>query len=285
MRKLSPAYVVTSVVIALAGTASSRAATVPGGTNRLSGSAGVASPQASATPSSAPVNSTPAPTSPILTNTSSGADGSRSGSNTNSSAANAPVGSSSSSANGNAAANGNTSVNGTRSGSNIDSSAANTAPGSTSATGTSGSSSVNGSTSGSENSSGGSESTGTVGTVFAPGVTGYANRALIPGMIGGVTSDGERVIDNSTAAQYSEPGTQLQYNGKAQTAVSAQETASSSRSFDSAVNEVKRERRKIGRNGQLLQSIAPRTNVDRTNEMPDDGPSPALTVSSSALVR
>ncbi len=42
---------------------------------------------------------------------------------------------------------------------------------------------------------------------------------------------------------------------------------------------------KIGRNGQLLQSIAPRTNVNRTNQMPDDGPSPTLTGTDSALTR
>jgi hypothetical protein len=43
-----------------------------------------------------------------------------------------------------------------------------------------------------------------------------------------------------------------------------------------AVRQVSRDRARIGRNGQLLYSIAPRTNVDRSNEMPDDGPSPSL---------
>jgi hypothetical protein len=41
----------------------------------------------------------------------------------------------------------------------------------------------------------------------------------------------------------------------------------------------------VGRNGQLLYSVAPRTNVDRSWQMPDDGPSPALTGSNSTLTR
>jgi hypothetical protein len=54
---------------------------------------------------------------------------------------------------------------------------------------------------------------------------------------------------------------------------------------DRAINQVSRDRKRIGRNGQLLYSIAPRTNVDRSAQMPDDGPSPALTGSNSTLTR
>jgi len=54
---------------------------------------------------------------------------------------------------------------------------------------------------------------------------------------------------------------------------------------DRAINQVQRDRKRMGRNGQLLYSIAPRTNVDRSKEMPDDGPSPALSGYNSALAR
>ena len=56
-------------------------------------------------------------------------------------------------------------------------------------------------------------------------------------------------------------------------------------SVDRAINQVSRDRKRVGRNGQLLYSVAPRTNVDRTWQMPDDGPSPALTGSNSTLTR
>ena len=56
-------------------------------------------------------------------------------------------------------------------------------------------------------------------------------------------------------------------------------------SVNRAIRQVQRDRARIGRNGQLLYSIAPRTNVDRSNEMPDDGPSPALSGYNSALAR
>jgi hypothetical protein len=50
---------------------------------------------------------------------------------------------------------------------------------------------------------------------------------------------------------------------------------------DNTMNQVigtaKRDRKRVGRNGQLLYSIAPRTNADRSREVPDDGPTPALT--------
>jgi hypothetical protein len=47
--------------------------------------------------------------------------------------------------------------------------------------------------------------------------------------------------------------------------------------MNQVIGETRRDRRRIGRNGQLLYSIAPRTNVDRSREVPDDGPTPALT--------
>ena len=56
-------------------------------------------------------------------------------------------------------------------------------------------------------------------------------------------------------------------------------------SVDRAINQVSRDRKRIGRNGQLLYSIAPRTNVDRSNEMPDDPLPPSLTGYYSTLTR
>lgn len=63
------------------------------------------------------------------------------------------------------------------------------------------------------------------------------------------------------------------------------EQAANEASVNRAIRQVSRDRERIGRNGQLLYSIAPRTNVDRRNEMPDDGPSPSLSGYNSALVR
>jgi len=62
--------------------------------------------------------------------------------------------------------------------------------------------------------------------------------------------------------------------------------AANGASVDRAINQVSRDRKRVGRNGQLLYSIAPRSNgVDRSREMPDDAASPALTGSNSTLAR
>ena len=67
--------------------------------------------------------------------------------------------------------------------------------------------------------------------------------------------------------------------------IAVSETQVNGVNVDRAINQVSRDRKRIGRNGQLLYSIAPRTNVDRSAQMPDDGPSPALTGSNSTLAR
>ena len=70
------------------------------------------------------------------------------------------------------------------------------------------------------------------------------------------------------------------------TAVTNQAAPVSGASFDRAIREVSKERRRIGRNGQLLNTIAPRTNgVDRSREMPDDPLPASLTGTNSTLVR
>jgi hypothetical protein len=108
------------------------------------------------------------------------------------------------------------------------------------------------------------------------------NPAIINGAMGGVVSDGERVFDTQGNVVYdpnnpnANANVQLVNNGSAGASVTT-DTTQSSRSLDRAIKQAERDRKRIGRNGQLLQSIAPRTNVDRTDQMPDDGPTPALT--------
>jgi hypothetical protein len=81
----------------------------------------------------------------------------------------------------------------------------------------------------------------------------------------------DAVVDNGMASA----NAQIGMNG-VNAGASTNDTVRSSASLDRVIKQSERDRRKIGRNGQLLYSIAPRTNVDRSNEMPDDGPTPAL---------
>ena len=220
MRKLSPAYVVTSVVLAVAGTAVAQASataatrapasTISNGTNSAQRTVQSGAPVANPTTGST-----------VTTNTSSG-DGSRSGNNTDSSSANAATGSTST--------------------------ATTTNQGSIGA-----------------------------GNGLAPGVTHFMNPALINST---VTADGEIITDGSSQNLSAAP----RNNGSTGASIDV-EMLRSSDDLDRAIKAVKKDRKKIGRNGQLLQSIAPRTNVDRTGEMPDDGATLALTGSSSALTR
>ncbi len=294
MRKLSPAYVVTTVVIAVAGSAFAQTAARPAGTSvATSGAQTTGAPQVGVNRTSGTANqaitssttngnfttttttnadgTTSTTISNGLTNNSGGVDGSRSGNNTDSSAAN--TANRSTTANGNAtSANANSgSANGSRSGSNTNSSAANSPIGSSSANGatTNGSSSSNGNNTDTNN------RVGTAGSVVVPGIFNSTT--------GAVSSDGER-LDDTRGNNQSNGNAPMQNNGSAGASIEA-EAARSSKNLDRAIQQVERDRKKIGRNGQLLQSIAPRTGADRSNEMPDDGPSPALTGSSSALTR
>lgn len=71
----------------------------------------------------------------------------------------------------------------------------------------------------------------------------------------------------------------------AQNGIAVTESQFNAANVDRAIAQVSRDRKRIGRNGQLLYSIAPRTNVDRTAQMPDDPLPPALTGSNSTLTR
>ena len=259
MRKLSPAYVVTTVVIAVAGTAFAQSAARPAGTTAATSMAKTASlPTVGANRTNGEVTGT------FNNGTSTSTDSTSANGNTTTTTTTTSTGTGNS-----------TGANGSRSGTNTNSSAANTAIGSTSANGTTG---ANGTTTTNE----GTVSNGVAGVVLAPGVV---NPGIINRSIGTVTSDGERVFDNAgKVVDMNNANVQLLDNGSAGAAV-ATETARSSQSLDKAIKQAERDRKKIGRNGQLLQSIAPRTSVDRSDQMPDDGPSPALSGSASALNR
>lgn len=292
MRKLSPAYVATSLVIAVAGGAACAAGVVARPGTATSSQVFVSNRAALNQPSTVPAtaanstspnttnafgstsNSAPGSTTNNASSTVSASDGSRSGSNTDSSLANVPAGSSPRTSVGTTASASTTSVDGSRSGFNTDSSAANVPIGAN-GSGFLGASSVN---------STGTTDLGTPGINAAASVNGIVSPAIINGTQSMVTADGERIDNGASAGFANAQVDQGQFNGSAGSAVTV-ETVRNSQSFDRAVNVVKRDRQRVGRNGQLLQSIAPRTNVDRSREMPDDGPSPALTGLNSALTR
>jgi hypothetical protein len=205
MRMLAPAYVATSVVIALCGSASFAAGVARSGTAMTSSPAAITSPaNASGTSSSA------AATNPAAGGTTTSAGSTTTGNSTTG------------------------------------------APG--------------------------VDSTGAIAT----SVNGSMHPVIVDGGVFGVNpSVGER-IDNGSVNANVATYAGAQVGQLAGAAVDVQDTRNS-QSFDRAVNTVRKDRQRIGRNGQLLQSIAPRTGADRSNEMPNDPPSPALTGSSSAL--
>jgi hypothetical protein len=145
-----------------------------------------------------------------------------------------------------------------------------TATSTTNGTGT-GSSSVNGSGS-VTNPNGTGTGTDTTGTN-----TG-TNTATAPLLFNGVISSDMGASDAVFADNGSTSNNQVGVNGvnAINAGAATNDTVRSSANLDRVIKQAERDRRKIGRNGQLLYSIAPRTNVDRSNEMPDDGPTPAL---------
>jgi hypothetical protein len=110
------------------------------------------------------------------------------------------------------------------------------------------------------------------------------NPALINGTEAGVSVEGERLLDERDRALQIDRNS-LSFDVPAQQGTALAEVQRSSVSLDRVIKSAEKDRKKIGRNGQLLNTIAPRTNVDRSNEMPDDGPTPALSGLSNSLVR
>ena len=107
------------------------------------------------------------------------------------------------------------------------------------------------------------------------------NPALINGAIGGVSVDGERLVAEAAPASQADS---LAVEIQERLLLNA-DVQRSSASLNRVIRQAENDRRKIGRNGQLLHSIAPRTNVDRSGEMPDDAPTPALSGLSNSLIR
>ena len=154
------------------------------------------------------------------------------------------------------------------------------ASGSTSSLGPlAGASSVNGTTTGTGTTTGN-------GTGTTVGSTGVLPFAVAPFGTADVTSSGPLAASTPPTLASNGVFASDVYGMPVLSAnVVTAEPGANDASVNRAIRQVQRDRARIGRNGQLLYSIAPRTNVDRSNEMPDDGPSPALSGYNSALAR
>lgn len=105
--------------------------------------------------------------------------------------------------------------------------------------------------------------------------TTATNPLLLNGVIAAGIAGSDVVMDEQNATTNAQADATLSANPAALNGTAADNVRANA-SLDRVINQAARDRRKIGRNGQLLNSIAPRTNVDRSSEMPDDGPTPAL---------
>lgn len=146
-------------------------------------------------------------------------------------------------------------------------------------------------TSGTTTSGGSSVGTGTSVTATGGTATGTGGTTTgtvvgtslgFPGSVGIVMNSGEPAVDvNGNLvvgnAAYAVAPTVTQATAYAPPQYAAAEVAFADNTMNQVIGEARRDRHRVGRNGQLLYSIAPRTNVDRSREVPDDGPSPALT--------
>ncbi|HEX3062958.1 MAG TPA: hypothetical protein VHP55_09800 [Usitatibacter sp.] len=122
----------------------------------------------------------------------------------------------------------------------------------------------------------GGSTTGTTGTTVVGTSLGF------PGAIGTIVNSGEPVVDAngnivSASAAYAVTPPVTEATSFAAPQYVAADVVVADNTMNQVIGETRRDRRRIGRNGQLLYSIAPRTNVDRSREVPDDGPTPALT--------
>jgi len=132
--------------------------------------------------------------------------------------------------------------------------------------------------------SGSGSTTTTGGTTTGATTTGVVVGSSLgfPGSVGTIVNSGEPVVDmngnivGSNAAYALSPAVGQEVTTAPPQYVGA-EVALADNTMNQVIGNAKRDRHRVGRNGQLLYSIAPRTNVDRSREVPDDGPSPALT--------
>jgi hypothetical protein len=112
--------------------------------------------------------------------------------------------------------------------------------------------------------------TGTNTTTTNGGVAGIVTVDNGLGVLAnGVNANGE--VIGSTLQQPATSLPQQQVFVQQQSALAPEFTALERREL--------RKRNNVPKNAQLLNSVAPRTNVDRTWQMPDDPPSPALSIS------
>lgn len=93
-----------------------------------------------------------------------------------------------------------------------------------------------------------------------------------------LNANGERTgAVSGNPAQGGPAGTVGVINGANGAAVGTSAGASVTPELDRATRrEAQRTRNTVARKGQMLQSIAPRTNADRSGQMADDPPSPAI---------
>jgi hypothetical protein len=270
MRKLSPAYVVASVVIAVAGSPA-LAQTKAASTRSMTASAAAAQNQTGGR-------------SDVTTGTTMRGSSQRTNSNAPANDPNSnrnvqPTDNSTVTLN-------NTSTTDVRNQQNLQATEGTRTSGTTSAsatgttTTTAGASSTGTTTTGvrpigaSSVNSTGATSTGTTGTATGTQTTttnAGTNFGMLNTVVGGGLAESDRVVDENAPANGQGSGATVGTAGS--TALDMQRSAAS---LDKVIQSAKSERRKIGKNGQLLYSIAPRTNADRSQEVPDDGPTPAL---------
>src|SRR5262249_21271543 len=175
----------------------------------------------------------------------------------------------------------------------LDAVAANHAPGSTSSLGPlAGSPTVSGFTLGETSGSTPGTTTGAGTGATGTGTTATTPSGAIAVPVFSSPSDmtsGGTIVSTSTTAPVVASNAVIASDVYGTPVLSASVVTPDQAANDAAVNralrQVARDRARVGRNGQLLYSIAPRTNVDRSNEMPDDGPSPSLSGYYSALTR
>ncbi len=141
----------------------------------------------------------------------------------------------------------------------------------------------------------GAGATGTAGTptgvttgtgVAAFGSVGTAVGVPVFATSGDVTSGAAPVTTLAASTTPTFTNADIVANAQlAQNGIVVTDTLANGANVDRAIAQVQRDRKRIGRNGQLLYSVAPRTNVDRTWQMPDDGPGLSLNGMNSTLAQ
>jgi len=123
----------------------------------------------------------------------------------------------------------------------------------------------------------GNEPTGGTGTGNETGnTTGFVN-PVITGSLG-ATAEGDQLLFDANGNAIGTSGTLGMANtvntgpAPVNNGVAAADLVYADRAMNQVIHDARAERHRIGRNGQLLYSITPRTDVDRSKEVPDDGP-------------